>query len=206
MELKAPKDVSATGVVVEAQLSKGLGPIATVIVKRGVLKPGDPLVIGTEHGRVRALRNSNGKTLAEAGPGQAVVVSGLRGLPAAGDELLVVQDDARAARMASARSARAEDFRLNQLARMQAEAQRYQQALREQEYERWVYQISALFCKGTGGDIIFKHLCGCKAAHCCRTVRYMPFACLFVLPASNLTKIPLPCVLSVSQHHHHAPC
>lgn len=142
MELKAPKDVSATGVVVEAQLSKGLGPIATVIVKRGVLKPGDPLVIGTEHGRVRALRDSNGKTLAEAAPGQAVVVSGLRGLPAAGDELLVVQDDARAARMASARSARAEDFRLNQLARMQAEARRQQQALREQEYERWVLQVS----------------------------------------------------------------
>ena len=136
MELQAPRDVPATGVVVEAQLSKGLGPVATVILKRGLLKPGDPLVVGTEHGRVRVLRDGHGKTLAEAGPGQAVVVSGLKGLPAAGDELLVVQDEARAARMAGARSARAEDYRLGQLARMQAEARRHQQVLREKEYER----------------------------------------------------------------------
>jgi translation initiation factor IF-2 len=138
MELKAPRSVPARGVVVEAQLSKGLGPIATVILKRGVLKPGDPLIVGTEHGRVRVLRNSTGKTLTEAGPGQAVVVSGLKGLPAAGDELLAVQDEARAAKMAAARSARAEDYRRSQLTRMQAEARRQQQALREQEYERWV--------------------------------------------------------------------
>lgn len=124
--------------VVEAQLSKGLGPVATVILKRGMLKAGDPLVVGTEHGRVRVLRDGNGKTLTEAGPGQAVVVSGLKGLPAAGDELLVVLDEARAAKMAAARSARAEDYRLGQLARMQAEARRQQQVLREQEYERCV--------------------------------------------------------------------
>lgn len=143
MELQAPRDVAASGVVVEAQLSKGLGPVATVILKRGMLRPGDPLVVGTEHGRVRVLRSGSGKTLAEAGPGQAVVVSGLKGLPAAGDELVVVQDESRAARMAAARSARAEDFRLSQLTRMQAEARRQQQALREQEYERSVEKAAA---------------------------------------------------------------
>jgi translation initiation factor IF-2 len=136
MELKAPRDVAASGVVVEAQLSKGLGAVATVILKRGVLRTGDPLVVGTEHGRVRVLRSGSGTTLTEAGPGQAVVVSGLKGLPAAGDELLVVGDEARASRMAAARSSRAEEFRRSQLTRMQAEARRQQQVLREQEYAR----------------------------------------------------------------------
>jgi translation initiation factor IF-2 len=145
MELQAPRDVPATGVVVEAQLSKGLGAVATVILKRGILKPGDPLVVGTEHGRVRVLRSGSGKTLMAAGPGQAVVVSGLKGLPAAGDELLVVEDEGRAARMAAARAARAEDFKLGQLYRLQAEARRQQQAARAQEYERWA------FGEGSGG-------------------------------------------------------
>lgn len=159
MELKAPRDVPAAGVVVEAQLSKGLGPIATVILKRGLLKTGDPLVVGTEHGRVRVLRSGSGKTLDQAGPGQAVVVSGLKGLPAAGDELLVVQDEGRAARMAAARSARAEDYRLSQLTRMQAESRRQQQALREQEYERCV---GVCGCLGVWGCADGWHVCGAQ--------------------------------------------
>jgi translation initiation factor IF-2 len=136
MELRAPREVPAGGVVIEAQLSKGLGPVATVILRRGVLRAGDPLVVGTEHGRVRVLRDGRGKVLQQAGPGQAVVVSGLKGLPAAGDELVVVADEARAAKMAAARSARAQDFRLSHLTRVQAEARGQQQAAREQEYER----------------------------------------------------------------------
>jgi hypothetical protein len=88
--------------------------------------------------QVRAIKDGRGSSLPQAGPGQAVVVSGLRAIPAAGDELIVVGSDARAAKMAAARSARAEDFRQGQLARMQAEHFRRQQQLRKQEYERWV--------------------------------------------------------------------
>jgi hypothetical protein len=83
----------------------------------------------------------------QAGPGQAVVVSGLRAIPAAGDELIVVGSEARAAKMAAARSARAEDFRQGQLARMQAEHSRRQQQLRKQEYERCVGFCCWVVCK-----------------------------------------------------------
>lgn len=160
MELKAPRDgVPASGVVVEAQLSKGLGPIATVILKRGLLRPGDPLVVGTEHGRVRVLRNGSGKTLTAAGPGQAVVVSGLKGLPAAGDELIVVDGEARAKRMAEARAARAEDFKLGQLYRLQAEARRQQQVARAQEYERCVIQWLCAPFVGKGCSVRESHSC-----------------------------------------------
>ncbi|KAF6248325.1 P-loop containing nucleoside triphosphate hydrolase protein [Scenedesmus sp. NREL 46B-D3] len=126
MELKAPLDVPATGVVVEAQVAKGLGPIATVILRSGTLRLGDPIVVGTEHGRVRAIKDGRGASIAAALPGQAVVVSGLRAMPAAGDELLVVASEARAAQMAAARSARAEDFRLGQ-----ADVQGTAEAVRE---------------------------------------------------------------------------
>jgi translation initiation factor IF-2 len=86
---------------------------------------------------VRAIKDGRGSAISQAGPGQAVVVSGLRAIPAAGDELIVVGSESRAAKMAAARSARAEDFRQGQLARIQAEHSRRQQQLRKQEYERW---------------------------------------------------------------------
>ncbi|WIA08063.1 hypothetical protein OEZ85_007529 [Tetradesmus obliquus] len=136
MELRARTDVPATAVVVEAQVAKGLGPVATVIVRSGTLRLGDPIVVGTEHGKVRAIKDGRGASITQAGPGQAAVVSGLRAIPAAGDELIVVGSDARAAKMAAARAARAEDFRQGQLARMQAEHSRRQATLRQQEYER----------------------------------------------------------------------
>jgi hypothetical protein len=88
--------------------------------------------------QVRAIKDGRGSNITQAGPGQAVVVSGLRAIPAAGDELIVVGSESRASKMAAARSARAEDFRQGQLARMQAEHSRRQQQLRKQEYERWV--------------------------------------------------------------------
>lgn len=119
------------------QVTKGLGAVATVIVRKGILKPGDPIVVGTEFGKIRLLKDSRGQTLSQAGPGQAVVVSGLRGVPSAGDEICVVGSESRASKMASARAARSEEFRLGQLARMQAEHNRRTQQLREQEYERW---------------------------------------------------------------------
>jgi translation initiation factor IF-2 len=92
------------------------------------------------------MKDGRGANISQAGPGQAVVVSGLRSIPAAGDELIVVGSEARAAKMAAARSARAEDFRQGQLARVQAEHSRRQQQLRKQEYERWVRWQSCCCC------------------------------------------------------------
>ena len=90
MELKASKSCDAEGLVVEAKVDRTQGPAATVVVKRGTLKPGQHVVIGTEHGRVRALRDAAGKPLKQAGPGQPAEIIGLRGVPHAGDELMVV--------------------------------------------------------------------------------------------------------------------
>lgn len=121
--LKADRSIPlcrSEALVVEARLDTGLGPLATVIVKRGRLNIGDPIVVGTEHGKVRSLRSSAGQGLASAGPGQHAVVVGLRSLPLAGDELAVVASDERARKISAARSARAEDFRRAQLVRAAA--------------------------------------------------------------------------------------
>ena len=90
MELKASKSCDAEGLVVEAKVDRTQGPAATVVVKRGTLRAGQYVVIGTEHGRVRALRDAAGKPLKHAGPGQPAEIIGLRGVPHAGDELMVV--------------------------------------------------------------------------------------------------------------------
>lgn len=101
MELKASKSCDAEGLVVEAKVDRTQGPAATVVVRRGTLKPGQHVVIGTEHGRVRALRDAAGKPLKQAGPGQPAEIIGLRGVPHAGDELMVVSRSALHALMPS---------------------------------------------------------------------------------------------------------
>ncbi len=93
LDLKANPDRLASGVVIESHLSKGSGPVATVIVQKGTLKQGDVVVCGTFMGRVRALRNDRGKTVKEAGPSYAVEVSGLNGVPEAGETLIAVPDE-----------------------------------------------------------------------------------------------------------------
>jgi translation initiation factor IF-2 len=80
--------------VIEAQLDKGRGPVATVLVNRGTLKRGDVFVVGTESGRVRALVDDKGKQITEAGPASPVEVLGLGGVPNAGDHLTVVENEA----------------------------------------------------------------------------------------------------------------
>ncbi|MDP2233137.1 MAG: translation initiation factor IF-2, partial [Actinomycetota bacterium] len=100
LELKANPDTSASGVVIEAKLDKGRGPVATVLVQRGTLKGGDPLVAGTSHGRVRALVDQLGKTVKEAGPADAVEVLGLSSVPSAGDEFRVFADERDARNLA----------------------------------------------------------------------------------------------------------
>jgi translation initiation factor IF-2 len=100
MELKANPDRAAEGIVVEAQLDKGRGAVATVLVKRGTLKRGDIFVVGSESGKVRAVVDDKGKQIKEATPGMPVEVLGLTGVPSAGDILTVVENEARAREVA----------------------------------------------------------------------------------------------------------
>ncbi len=96
LELTANPEREADGVVVEAQLDKGRGPVATVLVQRGTLRVGDIIVIGAEWGRVRALVNDRGEQLKDAGPSMPVEILGLQGTPEAGDQFAVVENEARA--------------------------------------------------------------------------------------------------------------
>jgi translation initiation factor IF-2 len=112
LELKATRSGLAAGVVVESSMEKGRGAVATVLVKRGVLKPGDPIIAGTEFGRVRAMFDETGKPVTEAGPSLPVVVLGLSGAPLAGDELLVVESERKAREVALYRQGKFRDTKL----------------------------------------------------------------------------------------------
>ncbi len=96
LDLKANPDRTAEGVVIEARLDKGRGPVATVLVQAGTLRPGDILVAGNEWGRVRALVNERGEQVKEAEPATPVEILGLQGTPQAGDRFAVVENEARA--------------------------------------------------------------------------------------------------------------
>eukprot|EP01025_Chloroclados_australasicus_P017167 TRINITY_DN18742_c1_g1_i1.p4 TRINITY_DN18742_c1_g1~~TRINITY_DN18742_c1_g1_i1.p4 ORF type:complete len:116 (-),score=25.99 TRINITY_DN18742_c1_g1_i1:18-365(-) len=91
MELNANPDRAAEGIVIEAELDKGRGPVATVLVNRGTLRTGDIIVAGDEWGRVRALVDDRGNQLKEAPPSMPVEVLGLNGTPMAGDRLAAVE-------------------------------------------------------------------------------------------------------------------
>src|SRR6202012_1493311 len=96
LDLKANPTRPAEGAVVEAKLDKGRGPVATVLVQRGTLRTGDILVAGSEWGRVRVLVNDRGETIQAATPSMPVEVLGLSGVPEAGDEFVVVENESRA--------------------------------------------------------------------------------------------------------------
>ena len=96
LDLKANPERSAEGAVIEAKLDRGRGPVATVLVQRGTLRVGDIVVAGSEWGRVRLLQNDRGETVQSAGPSTPVEVLGLSAPPEAGDELVVVESEARA--------------------------------------------------------------------------------------------------------------
>jgi translation initiation factor IF-2 len=114
LELKAPTAGLAAGYVIESSLEKGRGAVATVLVLRGTLKLGDPILIGQEFGRVRALFDEAGKPVEAAGPSIPVVVLGLSGSPNAGDELLVVESERKAREVAMHRQAKSRDVKLAQ--------------------------------------------------------------------------------------------
>jgi len=104
LDLKANPDRAAEGAVVEAKLDKGRGPVATVLVQRGTLKVGDIVVAGAEWGRVRLLANERGETVQSAGPSTPIEVLGLSAPPEAGDEMVVVESEARAREVAEYRA------------------------------------------------------------------------------------------------------
>lgn len=112
MELKAPAEGPARGVVIESRLDKGRGPVATILVQSGKLKHGDILLSGKEYGRVRAMFDDTGKSVKEIGPSMPVEVLGLSGVPEAGDEVLVVADDKTAREVAEHRDAKQRERKL----------------------------------------------------------------------------------------------
>lgn len=107
LELKANPDTDASGFVIEANLDKGRGPVATVLVHRGTLHPGDVIVAGTSYGRVRALVNPRGAHVDEAKPADPVEILGLNSVPIAGDEFRVFEDERDARKLAEERALRA---------------------------------------------------------------------------------------------------
>ncbi len=111
LELKARPDRDAEATVIEAQLDKGRGPVATVLVTRGTLKRGDTFVVGTQSGKVRAIVDDKGQQLKEAGPSMPVEVLGLGGVPSAGDNLTVVENEQRAREVAKYRQEKATEKR-----------------------------------------------------------------------------------------------
>ena len=117
LELKAPKTGPAAGLVVEARLDKGRGPVVTVLVQRGTLRKGDVILAGREFGRVRAMSDEKGHTVKEAGPSIPVEVQGLSGVPNAGEEVMVVESERKAREIALYRQGKFKDV---QLARQQA--------------------------------------------------------------------------------------
>ena len=112
LELKAVATGPASGFVLESSLEKGRGPVATVLIQRGLLKPGDILLTGQEFGRVRAMFDEDGKQLPEAGPATPALVLGLSGTPNAGDDAVVVADERKAREVALYRQSKLRDVKL----------------------------------------------------------------------------------------------
>lgn len=112
LELTAPKDSMAKGLVIEARLDKGRGPVATVLVQSGTLKRGDVVLAGSTYGRVRAMLDEDGKPTQEAGPSIPVEIQGLTEVPQAGDEFMVLADERRAREVATFRQGKYRDVKL----------------------------------------------------------------------------------------------
>ncbi len=117
LELKAAIDAPAKGIVIEARLDKGRGPVATILIQSGTLHRGDVVLAGASYGRVRAMLDENGKAIQSAGPSIPVEIQGLTEVPSAGDELMSLADERRAREIALFRQGK---FRDVKLARQQA--------------------------------------------------------------------------------------
>ena len=117
LELQAPKDTPAQGIVIESRLDKGRGPVASLLVQSGTLRKGDIVLAGVQSGRVRAMLDENGKPIEEAGPSIPVEILGLDGTPDAGDQFAAVESEKRAREIADFRQEKNRD---SKLARQQA--------------------------------------------------------------------------------------
>ncbi|HEY6773617.1 MAG TPA: translation initiation factor IF-2 [Oxalicibacterium sp.] len=112
LELKAPVEAPARGLVVEAKLDKGRGPVATILVQSGTLKRGDVVLAGSAYGRVRAMLDENGKNITEAGPSIPVEIQGLTEVPNAGEEVMVMADERKAREIGLFRQGKFRDVKL----------------------------------------------------------------------------------------------
>src|SRR5471032_109418 len=112
LELKAPIDAPARGLVVEGRLDKGKGPVATILVQSGTLKRGDVILAGSSYGRVRAMLDENGKPINEAGPSTPVEIQGLTEVPVAGEEVVVMADERKAREIGLFRQGKFRDVKL----------------------------------------------------------------------------------------------
>ncbi|MEO6748713.1 MAG: translation initiation factor IF-2, partial [Casimicrobiaceae bacterium] len=112
LELKAPKDAPARGIVIESRLDKGRGPVATVLVHSGTLKRGDIVLAGAVFGRVRAMTDENGKPVNEAGPAIPVEIQGLSDVPLAGEDVMALGDERKAREIALFRQGKFRDVKL----------------------------------------------------------------------------------------------
>ncbi|HEV2268797.1 MAG TPA: translation initiation factor IF-2 [Steroidobacteraceae bacterium] len=112
LELRAPRDGLASGIVIESSVEKGRGAVATVLVKKGTLRLGDPIIAGSEFGRVRALFDENGRPVEEASPSMPVVVLGLSAAPYAGEEFLALESERKAREVALYRQGKFRDVKL----------------------------------------------------------------------------------------------
>jgi translation initiation factor IF-2 len=112
LELKAPRDVPAQGIVIESRLDKGRGSIASLLVQSGTIKKGDIVLAGLQYGRVRAMLDENGESVEQAGPSIPVEILGLDGTPDAGDQFAVVESEKRAREIAASRQEKTRDSRL----------------------------------------------------------------------------------------------
>jgi translation initiation factor IF-2 len=117
LELKAPKNTPAKGLVIEGRIDKGRGPVSTILIQSGTLKRGDMLLAGSAFGRVRAMLDEAGNEIKEAGPSIPVEILGLSDVPSAGDEVIVLNDERKAREIALFRQGK---FRDVKLARQQA--------------------------------------------------------------------------------------
>jgi translation initiation factor IF-2 len=112
LELRAAVDAPAKGLVIEAKLDKGRGPVATIMVQSGTLRRGDIVLAGSSYGRVRAMLDENGKSITEAGPSIPVEIQGLTEVPAAGEEVMVLTDERKAREIALFRQGKYRDVKL----------------------------------------------------------------------------------------------
>ncbi|OGV76181.1 MAG: translation initiation factor IF-2 [Methylotenera sp. RIFCSPLOWO2_02_FULL_45_14] len=112
LELQAPKNTPAKGLVIEGRLDKGRGPVATILVTSGTLKRGDMVLAGTTFGKVRAMLDETGKDIQEAGPSMPVEIQGLSDVPSAGEEMIVLNDERKAREIANFRLGKFRDVKL----------------------------------------------------------------------------------------------